>query len=189
MSVYIGIDQSLRRTGVCVLDQGEIAVLQLIRPPADLRGPERLALIKNTLTNVLTPYRDRVAAAAYEGQSLGSLGDIDQLGNVGGIIALFFADDLALPNERIYKVAPAILKKFVTGRANASKDLMMRTSSAEWGYNFTQDDICDGHGLARFAAECVEQRATKRYRIEAVFSLLGKKKKRTPIRKLFPKTI
>lgn len=189
MSVYVGVDQALQRTGLCVLENGQPAVLQLIRPPYDMRGPERLAHIKTVLTNALWPYRERISAAAYEGQSLGSLGDIDQLGNIGGVVALLLADEFQLSNARIFKVPPALLKKFVTGRANATKDLMMRTSRQEWGYDFTQDDVCDAHGLARFAAECLEQTATKRHRVEAVYTLLHKKKKRTPIKKLFPKTI
>jgi len=189
VSVYIGVDQALRKTGVCVLEHGQPVVLQLIQPPYDLQGPARLAHIKNTLVNLLWPYKARVVAAAYEGQALGALGDIDQLGNIGGVLALIFAGDFELPNNRIFKVPPATLKKFVTGRGNATKDLMMRTSNSEWGYNFTQDDVCDAHGLARFATECVAQVATKRHQIEAVFSLLHKKKKRPPIKKLFPKTI
>jgi Holliday junction resolvasome RuvABC endonuclease subunit len=189
VSVYVGVDQALKRTGLCVVESGQATVLQLIKAPYDMKGPERLVHIKTVLINTLWPFRDRITAAAYEGQSLGSLGDIDQLGNIGGVVALILADECALPNSRIFKVPPATLKKFVTGRANATKDLMMRTSAAEWGYDFTQDDVCDAHGLARFAAECLEQTATKRHRVEAVFSLLQKKKKRPPIKKLFPTTI
>lgn len=189
MSLYVGIDQALRKIGLCVLENGTATVLEYIATPKDLTGPERLVFLKNALLHHLLPYRKNIKAAAYEGQALRALGDLDQLGNIGGVIAVLLNDDLGVTAKHIYKVPPATLKKFVTGHANASKSEMMTTSSALWAYNFTQDDVCDAHGLARVAEECVEQTATQRHQIEAVYSLLYKKRKVAPIKKLFPKSL
>ena len=53
-----------------------------------------------------------------------------------------------------YKViAPGTLKKFVTGKGNAKKDLMLLKVYKKWGEEFEVDDLADAYGLARMALE------------------------------------
>ena len=185
MAVYIGVDQALRKIGVCVIEDNVPVIRERLAPPGDLRGPERLQLLRTLLVNTLHPYRQRVTAAAMEAQSLGSLGDIDQLGQINGVVQVLLMDLGAVP----HLVAPALLKKFVTGHSGASKSDMMRASAARWGYDFVQDDICDAHGLARMAQECHEKQSQVRHEVEAIASLLRKRTHRKPIKRLFAKTL
>ena len=48
-------------------------------------------------------------------------------------------------------VPPTSLKKFVTGKGNAPKDMMMKEIYKRWGFEGT-DNQCDAVGLAMFAA-------------------------------------
>jgi len=172
--VFVGIDQALTKAGLCVIVDNVVEVAELIRTPTDLRGPARLTHLRDVIKNLLWPFTGKITYAAIEAQSLGSMGDLDQLGQINGVMQVMLTDLGAPP----LLVPPSSLKKFVTGKPNASKDHMMRMSSAEWDYDFVQDDVCDAHGLARFAQECVEQRATTRHRVEAVYALLHPKKRR-----------
>ena len=45
-------------------------------------------------------------------------------------------------------VAPATLKKFVTGRGNAKKDEMLLETYKRFDKSFSNDNLCDAFGLA-----------------------------------------
>jgi len=46
---------------------------------------------------------------------------------------------------------PQQLKKFVTGKGNCKKDLMLLKTFKRWGLEFEDDNLCDAYGLARMA--------------------------------------
>lgn len=165
MAIYIGIDQALRKIGLCVLEQGVPHVLHLIKTPATLRGTHRLCFLRDSLRQQLQPYATRITHAALEAQSFRSLGDIDQLGHIIGITQIVLADvGVAQP----LLIPPATLKKFVSGSARAKKMHMIATTQQYWGLHIPQDDVCDAHGLARIAEEFVEQKSRLRHQVEAL---------------------
>lgn len=174
MATYVGVDQALRKIGLCVLDDGDVVHLHLIKPPRTMRGTERLVFLRDQLVDLLRPYQNSITHAALEAQSLGSVGDIDQLGHINGIAQLVLAD-MGVPEP--LRVPPASLKKFVSGIAGASKQRMMSATLKTWNIRIDQDDLCDAHGLARFAQEVVEQRSNLRHQVEAVHRLTHSHKK------------
>ena len=186
MSVFVGVDPALRKVGLCVLVNGKIDTLYLVKPHRDLRGPERLVYLRDNTNLILEPWKGKIKCAAVEAQSLGSIGDLDQLGQINGTLQVLLAD---LKVKKILKVPPANLKKFVTGSGQADKERMRLATEKLWGEDIPQDDLCDAHGLARFAEEAKLQNATLRYQVEAVYSVLRKKKRRKPVRRLHKKTI
>jgi Holliday junction resolvasome RuvABC endonuclease subunit len=119
-----------------------------------------------------------------EAQSLGSIGDVDALGQINGVVQVLLTDLGASP----LLIPPATLKKFVTGSGQASKAQMAAATYNLWGEEIQQDDLCDAYGLARMAEEYVENKSTRRHQIEAIRSLT-KKKTRTRIKKILPKTL
>src|SRR5512136_423890 len=181
MAVYVGVDQALRKIGVCVLEGNNVARLKLLLPPADLRGPERLQFLRDELWCQLAPFKGQITQAAMEAQSLGSIGDIDQLGQINGVVQVLLTDLGAKP----LLIAPSLLKKFVTGQGQATKQAMMTATYREWNVQIVQDDLCDAHGLARLAKEYVEQTATTRAQLEVIHRLTHPKKK-TRVKRLFP---
>ena len=50
-------------------------------------------------------------------------------------------------------IAPGTLKKFVTGKGNAKKDLILLKVYKKWGVEFENDNLADAYGLARMALE------------------------------------
>lgn len=184
MPVYVGVDQALRKIGVCVLRGDEGVDLKLLLPPADLRGPERLQYLRDALWNYLSPYQGKIAKSAMEAQSLGSMGDLDQLGQINGVVQVLLSDLGTAP----LLVAPSLLKKFVTGQGQATKQAMMVATHHNWAVEIVQDDLCDAHGLARIAKEYAESVSTNRAQIEVIHRLMNRRKK-TRIKRLFPNSL
>ena len=48
------------------------------------------------------------------------------------------------------EVPPTSLKKFVTGKGNVKKDLMLLNVYKRWGYDTEDDNEADAYGLAQF---------------------------------------
>lgn len=186
MAAYVGVDQALQKLGVCVIRDGDVVHQELVQAPRKLRGPERLTFLRDALLKALRPFQPDIAHASMEAQSLGSVGDIDQLGQISGVVQIVLSD---LGIRRPFKVPPATLKKFVANHPQASKARMMRASRELWGLEFDNDDVCDAHGLARMSEEYVEQLSTLRHQVEAVHSLTHPRPKKPRIKKLFPKTV
>lgn len=184
MKLFVGVDQALRKIGLAIIGGGHVARLQLIIPPDDLRDAHRLQYLEDALNHALEGHNN-VAGAAMEGQSYGSDGQLDQLGQIAGVVKLLLL--------RRYDIAPlvvppATLKKFVTGGGQADKSAMMRATKVYWDLEVTQDDLCDAHGLAQIAQEFYAPSSKYRHQIEAV-ATLRRPPKRKRIKKVFPKTL
>lgn len=178
--LYVGIDQALRKIGVCVLANEKVH-LAFIKPPPNLRKTRRLTALRDALQQYLEPWKGQLAHAALEAQALGSCGDLDQLGHINGIVQIVLAD---MGVKEPLTVPPALLKKFVAGNGQARKDHMISSTKQLWNLVIEQDDLCDAHGLARIAKEFIEKKSPYRYQIEVIHRLRVGKKKRTQIKKI-----
>lgn len=157
-----------------------------IKTPSSLKGTARLAFLRNELQTTLAPFKNNITHASMEAQSLGSIGDIDQLGQINGIVQIVLVDTGL---KHFLKVPPALLKKFVTGNAQASKKQMSISTKKIWGVEFSTDDECDAHGLARISEEYIEKKSTIRHQVEVVLKLLHTCKRKHKVKKLFRNTI
>ena len=50
-------------------------------------------------------------------------------------------------------VSPSTLKKFVTGKGNCKKDLVLLKVFQKWGVEFSDNNLADAYSLARFALD------------------------------------
>ena len=50
-------------------------------------------------------------------------------------------------------IAPSSLKKFVTGKGNVNKNIMIKEIFKKWNVDFNDDNLADAYGLARFGFE------------------------------------
>jgi Holliday junction resolvasome RuvABC endonuclease subunit len=50
-------------------------------------------------------------------------------------------------------VPPTVLKKYVTGKGNASKAQMMEGVAKKWGPQFDNDNLADAYALAQYCKE------------------------------------
>lgn len=184
MKFFVGVDQALRKIGVSVVRGDSVELLQLIIPPKDLRDVLRLQYLEEALCHALEPF-PIADGTAMEGQSYGSTGQLDQLGQIAGIVKLCLLKRYDCPP---LVVPPSTLKKFVTGNGQASKSAMMRATKIYWDLETDNDDLCDAHGLARIAQEFFAPTTRYRHQVEAVESLRRKKKSQR-VKPVFPKSL
>lgn len=99
------------------------------------------------LDRVLTPQRPVSASTIVmvEGFAFGSRGRAAvSLGGLGWLVrANLYRRGIAYMD-----VPPAVLKKYVTGKGNAKKDVMMRDVYRRWGFEAPTTDEADAFALA-----------------------------------------
>ena len=164
MSVFVGVDQALRKLGVAVIVDGQMAVLTAPQTPEKLKGAPRLAWLSATLRSILKPYT-HADATALEGQSFGSISREGALGEISGVVQVVL---LELYKEPPLVVPPTTLKRFVTGSGNATKKIMRRATMQYWGLDIPNDDCCDAHGLARFAEAHYTSSARLKHQVDVI---------------------
>ena len=138
----IGLDPALRFTGVAIYDEGDVDTYTL-RTPSDLRGGARLDWIANQLADTF----DGAALVATEGYAFNARGRGAHLGELGGVIKrLLFK--LKVP---LFAVPPASVKKFATGKGNASKEAVLVAAVTSLGYMGNSDHEADALWILTFA--------------------------------------
>jgi crossover junction endodeoxyribonuclease RuvC len=166
-----GVDPSLTRTAICTGDAsghkitiiGTKAVGNGIAARFDRYGE----LIKGTIAGI--------GAAKFvflEAYSFGSQGrSIVTLGEYGGALR----KTLLVRGLEVVEVAPAALKKFVTGKGNAGKPEFIMASVKRWGVEFKGEDEYFAHGLFRIGlVYCRRAAAENKGQAEVVAMLRGK---------------
>jgi crossover junction endodeoxyribonuclease RuvC len=79
-----------------------------------------------------------------EGYSFGSKFNHEAMYSIGTVIRYFLWQW-----EYAYTIIPpTTLKKFVTGKGNSKKDLMMLGVFKNWGFDTTDDNVADAYALA-----------------------------------------
>jgi len=159
---FLGIDQSLNATGLCLIGEGGDVRTVTTADPGDRRDGERLAHIRSVVDGMLL----LVTAAAVEGYSYASVGRVFELGEVGGVIKALLAE------RRVpyVTVPPVLVKKFATGLAFATKEAMLR-AAATCGASVSNDNEADAFFLARIARAWHVGNATVRREAEVIRTL------------------
>lgn len=149
----VGIDLSLTGPGLCVLSgapkltmkTGLTAEMTLIRLGEKLRGPERLSLLTRSIFSWLYARQPPkpgdlyvMEGYAYAAQQAHSIGEIG--GCVKSVIWKLGGNLLV--------VAPMSLKKYVMGRGQGDKNVMMKSVYKRWGFDSDDDNECDAFACA-----------------------------------------
>lgn len=137
---YIGLDLSTKTGFVQLDDQGE--VLTACEISYKQKDPERMVNLISDIEDRLT-YGDTIM---IEGFSFGSKGrGLDfQFGIGWGVRMALFQSGLE------YKIiSPGGLKKFVSGKGNAKKDIMAIDIYKRWGFEHPSDNVRDAYALAQ----------------------------------------
>ena len=96
---------------------------------------------------------------AIEGYAMGSKTRPQMAGELGGHLRLL----LWQAGVPYIIVPPTTLKKYVLGKGNAAKELMLKEVFRKWGYDTTSNDRADAYALARIAAEFAAGGWTKKF--------------------------
>ena len=147
---YIGIDPSLRGTGVAILSiSGTKTERQTLRIALKENGAALLYLQCNTFLNFVGDKKKNVVGVCIEGPSIHSTTQADSMGQIRGAYNLCCMQSFwpgALPRE----VPPTSLKKFFAGFGGANKDAMQKAALSQ-GWCIESDDEADAAGLAELA--------------------------------------
>lgn len=145
--VFIGIDQSYSGFAITVMNNtGSRTTVY----KSDLRGVDRLADIKQHLTETLSAYHQYlpIQDAAIEGYAFGSQMS-NMLGELGGVVKLTLRDFGIYP----LIIPPTTLKKYVTGKGQGiSKSQIMLHVFKKWGVEFSDDNAADSFALAHLVS-------------------------------------
>ena len=147
--LFMGIDPSFNSTGIIILDQDAEIVEQINFSLAEYKEiEEKLIMFEEKLSFI--PAIVDLKTIYIEGPAYLASGQyVLQMGALHFILRLFL-----YKREMFYKViAPGTLKKFITGKGNTKKDLILLKVFKKWGVEFEIDDLADAYGLARMALE------------------------------------
>lgn len=135
----LALDLSLTGTGICGPD-GETTTLLTDK----LRGMGRLRWIRSAVLERV-PGVDLVA---LEGYSYGSKGrGVINIGELGGVIRLAL-HEASIP---FVEIPPSCLKRYATGKGNASKDDVLQAGVIRSGHTFIDNNACDAWFLWQLA--------------------------------------
>lgn len=173
---FLGVDQSLNGTGICVIsDEGVVQTLLTLKHAAGGASDAKLLAIRRAVISALSEAR----FAAYEGYAYDSIHRAFDLGEVAGTVKVALFE-----HEVPYVVVPPVtLKLFATGTAHAPKEEMENAARA-LGVEPGDDNQADALFLARVARAMALGPDRKRCEMEAIHSLKrsasGKQNKRKP---------
>ena len=168
MTTVVGIDPSLTSTGVVILAEDQVHAHTLTpreeKRKGRLQGVRRLCWIRDQVMALL----DCPAMVAIEGPSYGSAqGRQVSIGELHGVLKTAMWEQ----GYFIVVVPPASLKKFATGKGNASK-FDMQKAGIRAGVDFGNEDEVDAYFLARIARALGRPRHEElyTYQVEALGS-------------------
>lgn len=188
MGLYVGIDPSLNRPGLSLLDEtGKVILATAFSVGRSTRGAQRLTENANWLSAGLLSATGKVLGACIEGPSLGSVHREFDLGEGSGVLKAAVYN--YWPVEPLV-VEPTRLKKFATGNAQADKAEILHAVKSVMGLDLgDDDDAADACMLARLAWALNNKASLKRRcELEVVSALLTPKAKRRPHLKI-PKNV
>lgn len=151
--MFVGVDPSYNGFGIIVLDKNaEIIEQKLISipPDKDKDHDTEKRIIELEKEFKFIPNIVCLNKVYVEGPSYSSNGQfVLQMG------ALHFYLRIFLFKKKVdYKIVPPnTLKKFVTGKGVAKKELMLLNVFKKWGVEFSDNNLADAYGLARMALE------------------------------------
>ncbi len=138
----LGLDLSLTASGWAIYD-GDSHMSGVIT--SKLKDPDRMLDIEEQIDCLLSSYA--IEQVIIEDFAYGARGKgLFQIAGLGWLIRCLLAR-----NKQTYiLVSPSELKKFVTGKGNAPKDIMMLKCYKKFGIEFGDNNECDAYCLARY---------------------------------------
>ena len=161
----VGLDISTH-TGFVMFDHNGQVTSQEVSVK-DLEGIERSIAIASRV-NKLVPDHSFIVMEGYAYANQNTLVLMVEIGTL-------IRERLALRRLRYIEVAPNTLKKFVIGKGQGKKDIMMKEIYKRWGFEGT-DNECDAYALAQFGRVLHGDDVCKGGSKEAVKSYIKKNK-------------
>lgn len=142
---FLALDLSQTSTGVALWFEGEIPETKALKN--SLEGPERLIWIRDQIRELTIRCVRPPDLVVLEGYDFGTRHGAHHAGELGGIVRV----DLWEHGIPYVVVSPAELKKYATGRGNASKHDVSQAAAHRFGRTFKTDDEADARWLLDMA--------------------------------------
>ena len=147
----VGIDPSL--TGFALGFWHPDRAFVTARFTSKHKGVDRLIDIQLWMLDLIMDVtHQKVGEICMEGYAQHAKWQREAMGELGAAVKLALKETLPEPVCYPTVVPPLKLKKFITGKGNGSKDLMMMGVFKKWGYESPNNDEADAYALARLAA-------------------------------------
>lgn len=180
MAKIVGLDLSLTSTGVVILEKGKIVIEKVIKSKPNGDGPiqemVRLNSIIDGINAILLKHKP-VDMVLIEGLAFMARNTtaLVQLAGLNYMIRNFLLNnkDLLGLKEGMVIVAPTTLKKFITGKGNANKEIMMLEVYKQYGVSLYDNNINDAFSLAK-VGECMIDKGKLTRPQQEVVALLKK---------------
>lgn len=140
----MGVDTSTKTGYVILDDAGEVAVAGVLHHKPHTHRFERFAKYSQEIANLVDAYG--VDVVAIEGYSFAGKFNNSLQYELGACIRMRLHQD----ETPFIEVPPTSLKKFVTGKGNSKKDLMLLGVYKRWDFDTEDDNEADAYGLAQF---------------------------------------
>lgn len=174
-SSYVGIDPSLKKTGVGAVSPQGVSTFTVFGKHTDI---PRLTYLRNELKIHLEFLIQRygpIMHVCIEGAAHAAINRADSQGQLRGVLAVCAADF----GPEITVVPPMTLKLYATGSGAASKEKMVEAAYVHWDKRMS-DDEADALWLAHLARALSEDPPLhlKRYQMEVIHGIRNPKIKR-----------
>ena len=166
--ITLGIDLSMTGTGVVRLKDGHYTS-QLIKTKPTKSAEEEVKRLQTIRDKI---EMNDIDLAVIEGLSYATRNttSLIQLAALNYMVR----ERLMMEKIQFIIVAPTTLKKFVTGKGNAQKDLMLLETYKRYKVNITDNNIMDGYGLARIGEALLDNKVQLTEKQKEVVELLRK---------------
>lgn len=147
--IFVGMDPSYNGFAIMLLDKdANIVEQKLLKSDKTLETEDRIIQLEKEFKFIANI--THLHSVYIEGPSYSSRGAfVLQMGALHFYLRIFFRKK----NVNYKVIAPGTLKKFITGKGNAKKDLMLMKVYKKFGIEFEDDNLCDAYSLARLALE------------------------------------
>lgn len=150
--IFIGVDQSFTGTGLIVLDQaGDYVDHDLIvtGPPTSAMGEiDRFLKIFNGIHAWIKGHaQDRQVGIALEDFAFNATNKMANIGGLGWHLRIM----LSRTPWSFCVAAPTLVKKFATGKGQASKTAVCMSVYKRWKFETDNDNLADAFVLAKIA--------------------------------------
>lgn len=156
MKFFLGLDIALANNGVCLLDEeSNIVISKVIETKSSDVIEYRIESLCNEVTKIIDEYENHLDRIYLEGVSYGSNGrTFSQICGMHYSLRYILYTNYVLP---VHIVEPTKLKKYITGKGNCRKDLILLNVYKKYGVEFDDDNLADAFVLAMMAFEEYQQ--------------------------------
>ena len=169
---YVGLDMSLSSTGFCCKEGSTLTVDTIKTTPRTCAND--LARLRHICSEVMKRIPQNTRMICIEDYFTPS--NRGQIGSALKLVALGTITRMALfeAGFPFYVVAPGTLKKFITGKGNAQKSMIIKEVYKRYGVECGDDNQADAYGLMLLAeglAGCPDD--YPKFQVECVDKLLS----------------